>query len=505
MAEILSSIPTSGGPYFWAYMLAPQHNAPFFAWITGWFNLLGQIAVTTGIDFSLANLISTTAQVCNGYKPSSGKTLGILAVVLVSHVLLNLFSVRTLRYMIYTSIVLNTLGVSCLAIAVLAKAPTHQPGKFVFSTFYDGTGVGGQEGWSMRASPAYVAVVGVLMSQYTILGFDASAHLCEETRKAVRDAPLGLLSAIAGSSVIGFFLIIALLFSIQDFQAVRTSPLPVLKILTDACGEGGGLVLIVLIMLCVWHCGLFSLTSNSRMMFAFARDGGIPHRLHIIDRGFHSPIRTVLFGAGCSFLLALPSLGSTVAFNGTTSIATIGLYLSYGIPIAMGIIYPRNFKRGPFNLGSASKPLAIVACLWIAFITIVFCLPTENPITSQTLNYTPVALGVVGIFAFGSWLLWARHWFTGRCRHHCRICIRQLDFLGEEMVYRSDTVDSDGHQRLKSNESTNGGFQPSDPDFRKRGDSRGGLKKGGDQKISVGREFEVYSAPAREYEQVGEM
>ena len=217
------------------------------------------------------------------------------------------------------------------------------------------------------------------------------------------------------------------------------------------------------------------------MMFAFARDGGIPHRLHIIDRGFHSPIRTVLFGAGCSFLLALPSFGSTVAFYGTTSIATIGLYLSYGIPIAMGLIYPRNFKRGPFNLGSASKPLATVACLWITFITIVFCLPTENPVTSQTLNYTPVALTVVGAFAFGSWFLWARHWFTGRCRHHCRICIRQLDFLGEEMVYRSDTVDSDGHQRLKSNEGTNDGFQPSDPDFRKNGDRRRSLKKAGDQ------------------------
>ena len=222
-------------------------------------------------------------------------------------------------------------------------------------------------------------------------------------------------------------------------------------------------------------------TSNSRMMFAFARDGGIPHRLHIIDRGFHSPIRTVLFGAGCSFLLALPSLGSTSAFYGTTSIATIGLYISYGIPIAMGLVYSRNFKRGPFNLGSGSKPLAIVACLWIAFITVVFCLPTVNPTTSQTLNYTPVALTVVGAFAFGSWFLWARHWFTGRCRHHCRICIRQLDFLGEEMVYRSDTVDSGGHQRLKSNAGTGGGFQPSDPDFRQRGDVRGGLKKGGDQ------------------------
>ena len=177
----------------------------------------------------------------------------------MSHVGLNLFSVRTLRYMIYTSICLHSVGVIALAIGVLAKAKSHQSAHFVFSTFYDGTGQDGADGWSLRASPAYLAAVGVLMSQYTILGYDASAHLCEETRKAVRDAPLGLLSSIVFSAVIGFFLIVALLFSIQDFSVVRDAKQPVLQILTDACGEAGGLVLMVLIMLCIWHCGLFSL------------------------------------------------------------------------------------------------------------------------------------------------------------------------------------------------------------------------------------------------------
>ena len=203
-------------------------------------------------------------------------------------------------------------------------------------------------GWSIRASPAYVAATGVLLAQYTITGYDASAHLCEETKKAVRDAPLGLMAAMGGSALMGFFLLLALLFSIQDFDTVRKAPLPVLQILQDACGDKGGTVLMVLVMLCVWHAGLFSLvrhalvswpktdlltklrqTSNSRMMFSFARDGGIPHRLHIIDRGFKSPIRTVMFGATCSFMLALPSLGSSAAFSGTTSIATIGLYVRY--------------------------------------------------------------------------------------------------------------------------------------------------------------------------------
>lgn len=259
------------------------------------------------------------------------------------------------------------------------------------------------------------------------------------------------------------------------------------------------------------------------MMFAFARDGGIPHRLHIIDRRFKSPVRTVIFGATCSFLLALPSLGSRTAFNGTTAIATIGLYISYGIPILLTLIWPQNFKRGPFNLGSAvgSKVIATISVLWIAFITIAFCLPTVNSVTSENLNYTPVAVGIVAIFAFGSWFFWARKWFTGRCRHHCRICIRQLDFLGEEMVYRADTTDSDGHLRLQNDDS--GDFSPSGRTF---SITKEKTKPKGDQcvqislplavlsirslcadclsnrKISVGREFEVFSAPAREYEEM---
>ena len=260
MAEILSSIPTSGGPYFWAYMLSPQRHAPFFAWITGWFNLLGQIAVTTAITFGLATLISLTAKSMANYQTSAGGTLGIHACLLLSHVGLNLLSVKTLKYLIYTSVAFNCFGTIILSIALLAKAPKLQPASFVFSTFYDGTAITPQDvGWSIRASPAYVAVCGVLMAQYTILGFDSSAHLCEETRKAVRDAPFGLLFAIAGSAIVGFFVLVSILFCIQDFQAVREHELPILKIFIDACGKDGGLCLMVIVMVCIWHCGLFSL------------------------------------------------------------------------------------------------------------------------------------------------------------------------------------------------------------------------------------------------------
>ncbi|OAA65838.1 Amino acid/polyamine transporter I [Niveomyces insectorum RCEF 264] len=418
MAEIVSAIPTSGGPYFWAALLAPPRWSPFAAWPTGWFNLLGQVAVTTGISFGLAGLIATAASVkSTTYTPTPGKTIGIYAAILVSHALVNTFGVRVLKYLNNTSIFLHSAGVSAICIAVLAKAPTHQPASFVFQTFYDGTGVDGAVGWSIRASPAYLALCGALLSQYTLTGFDASAHLSEETKNASWSAPIGVVSSVVFSALFGFFVLMAFLFSVQDFQGTLSSQYdqPVLQIFVDVFGENGALGVFSVIMICVWHCGLFSMTSNSRMMFAFARDGGIHPFFHSVDSRFKSPVRAVWLAATLAFILALPSLGSAVAFSAATSIATIGLYISYGLPILIGLIWQKSFvaMKGPFNLGVFSRPIAAAACTWIGCIAVVFCLPATNPVTDQTLNYTVVAVGIIGIFAIGSWVVWAHRWFTG--------------------------------------------------------------------------------------------
>ena len=107
-----------------------------------------------------------------GYEPSAAKTIGIYAAILFSHGLVNTFGVRILKYLNNVSIFLHSVGVTVLCIAVLAKAPTHQPASFVFGYFNDGTGVDGAEGWSVRASPAYIAMCGALLSQYTMTGYE---------------------------------------------------------------------------------------------------------------------------------------------------------------------------------------------------------------------------------------------------------------------------------------------------------------------------------------------
>ena len=224
--------------------------------------------------------------------------------------------------------------------------------------------------------------------------------------------------SIGCSALFGFFLIVCLLFSIQDFQGTIGSSYvqPVLQIMLDIFGETGATVLFSLIILCVWHCGLFSVTSNSRMMFSFSRDGALPKFFHHVDKRFQSPIRTVWLACTLSFLLAVPSLGSTVAFTAATSIATIGLYISYSLPILIGLLNPKGFIRGPFNLGRFSRINAIIAVGYVMFITIIFCLPQLNPVNSQTLNYTPVCVGIIGFWCVASWFPWARKWFKGPIR-----------------------------------------------------------------------------------------
>ncbi|KAK7452628.1 polyamine transporter tpo5 [Stygiomarasmius scandens] len=412
MAEVCSAHPTSGGPYFWAAMLSKPENAALASWITGWFNLLGQVAVTTGISFGCATFLSTVCTFKTDFVPDQNTQIGVYAAVLVAQGLINTFGVHLLHYLNNISVWWHGLGTVALVIAVLAKAPTHQSGHFVFQTFIDGTG-----GWAQRASPAYVAVIGILMAQYTLTGFDASAHMTEETTNAAMSGSIGIVMAIGVSAVLGFFLLVSLLFSIQDLDRTVNSETgqPVAQIFIDTVGMDGAIVLMTIAIGAMFFCGTFSITSNSRMMYAFARDGGLPGSKFFayVNTKWKSPIRTVWLACTLSFILGLPSLGSDVAFAAATSIATIGLYISYGIPIALRVFYRKNFVRGPFHLGRFSYPVAILAVVWIFFISIVFVLPEQNPVNSQTLNYTIVAVGIILTYSVGFWIISARKWFSG--------------------------------------------------------------------------------------------
>ncbi|PPQ63649.1 hypothetical protein CVT24_004423 [Panaeolus cyanescens] len=412
----------TGGPVVmvWGWLVVSCFTMLVGLAMAGWFNLLGQVAVTTGISFACANFISTACTLGTSFVPTPKTTIGIYAAVLFSQGLTNTFGVSLLHQLNNISVWWHALGTFSLVVAILAKAPTHRSGSFVFRQFIDNTGVDGS-GWGDRASHVYVVVVGILMAQYTLTGFDASAHMTEETTNAAMSGSIGIIMAIGVSAVLGWFLILGLLFSIQDLEGTLSSHTeqPVTQIFLDTVGEKGAIVLMVIVIGAMYFCGTFSITSNSRMMYAFARDGGIPGSKFFaqVSPQWKSPIRTVWLACTLSFILGLPSLGSSVAFAAATSIATIGLYISYetfpAIPIALRVIYRSNFVRGPFHLRSFSFPVAIGAVIWIGFISIAFILPQVNPVDSQTFNYSIVAVGIVVVYSVGFWVISARKWFTG--------------------------------------------------------------------------------------------
>lgn len=176
---------------------------------------------------------------------------------------------------------------------------------------------------------------------------------------------------------------------------------------------------------------ILSITSNSRMIYAFARDGGFPFPRGV-DAKTKSPIGAAWLAWTFSFFLGLSCLGGSVALAAVTryemrhldlrqsltvswsrSIGTIGLYVSYGIPIALRLWNRKNCKRGPFHLGKFSYPVSAVALLWICFVSIAFILPRANPVDSRTFNYTIVTVGIVLLWSVGYWLVSARKWFKG--------------------------------------------------------------------------------------------
>lgn len=156
-----------------------------------------------------------------------------------------------------------------------------------------------------------------------------------------------------------------------------------------------------------------SVTANSRMIYAFSRDGALPfsHIWHTVSPRTRTPVAAVWLAAGGALLLGLPYLINVTAYAAVTSIAVIGLYIAYVIPTLLRLRKGEAFEHGPWHLGRWSRAVGVVAVGWVAVITVLFMLPQVSPVTWETFNYAPVAVLVVLGFAGGWWQVSARKWF----------------------------------------------------------------------------------------------
>ena len=191
VGEIASSMPTAGSMYFWAAKL----GGPVWGWFTGWINLIGVIAVTSAIDMGAAIFWNYLLNIWFGLSISHGTTFTIFTVIVVLHLLINLNKVWILGMLNSISAVWHMVGVVVIVAALIFVPEYHQPASFVFGGSINATGFPGKD----FSDPWFwfVFALGLLMAQYTITGFDASAHLAEETRHAARSAAIGIVSSLS--------------------------------------------------------------------------------------------------------------------------------------------------------------------------------------------------------------------------------------------------------------------------------------------------------------------
>ncbi len=409
MAEVCSSFPTAGGLYYWAAKLAPRKSAPVWSWFTGWFNFLGQVAVTAGIDFGAAFFVHALLSLTFNLSTAHWVTIVIYAVILFVHGMLNQFGIRLVALLNDISVWWHIFGV-LIIVAVLAFVPSHhQSASFVFGHFYNGTG--------LVVPTFYIVLIGLLLAQYTFTGYDASAHMTEETRDAATAGPRGIVMSILVSLVAGWVLLIGVTFAIQNYtsEVGSATGVPPAQIFLDAIGKTGAELLLLIVCVAQLFCGMSSVTANSRMIYAFSRDGALPFSSfwHRVNHRTRTPTNAIWLAAGGALILGLPYLWNYAAYAAVTSIAVIGLYIAYVTPTFLRLRRGEEFKRGPWHLGRWSYVVGWIAVTWVVIITILFMLPQVGPITFTTFNYAVIAVLVVIGFAGIYWLVSARHWFKG--------------------------------------------------------------------------------------------
>jgi amino acid transporter len=390
LAQLASSFPTAGALYHWAAML----GGPGVGFFTAWFNTIGQFAITAGIDYGLAEFVADML----GWPRERGYVLPLYAAILLSHAVLNHVGVRVVAVLNDLSAWYHLVGVAVVIGALVAFAP-KQDAAFLLTRF-------SSESHFATRGYGYVFLIGLLQAQWTFTGYDASAHISEETVDPTRNAPWGIFLSVAVSAVVGYALLVGVTLAIKDLPAATAAANPFLYVLRESLGPALGGALVWIAIGAMWFCGLASVTSNSRMLFAFARDGGLPASslLARVSPRYRSPHVAIWVSVSAAFLVSIWS----GAYAAMVALSTLALYASYALPVLVGWRARRSgtwSHQGPWDLGRLSTPVNLVALGWCGVVMVLFVLP-PNELAGYTFAGALVLLTVY-------WVAIQRHTFVG--------------------------------------------------------------------------------------------
>ncbi|KDN63395.1 putative amino acid permease [Colletotrichum sublineola] len=433
LAEFVSSYPTEGGMYHWIAAVAPKKLTGVLSFFTGWFSVLGcelspvprqranrllffsfmltlepfplGIFTTASTNLIYAQVLMALIAVYHGdleiqawqtFIVYQGLNLITAAIVMYGNKIipgLNKFSLFYLQ-----------IGWFVVMITVVACAPTHRNADFVFRTWINNTG------WENQV---ICFITGLVNPLYSLGGLDGVTHITEEMPNPSRNAPLAIAITLCIAFVTGITYLIALMFSVQDFDALSTTNtgLPLAELfrqVTQSAGGAFGLTFILFVAL--GPCVVSSQLSTGRVFWAFSRDGAMPFskvayqrwsRVHPkwqIPMNSQMAVTAIVAALGCLYL------GSSTAFNSLLGTAVTINNISYMFPIVTNLLTGRkNMHRGVFHMGPTLGPIVngITVC-WLTFAIVFFSFPYVMPVEPANMNYTCVVVGGLGVLV-GAW------------------------------------------------------------------------------------------------------
>ncbi|EOD52399.1 putative amino acid transporter protein [Neofusicoccum parvum UCRNP2] len=388
LAEIASVYPTAGGQYHWVASLAPSHTRLVASWFTGWINIGGQIVLTAsaafaaGLQFQALIVLNDASET---YVPQRWQGMLFYWLIIVYSTIVNIFGVRVLPHTNTVSGIVHVVG-------------------FVATVIVLGVmGVGQQGGHTAD--------------------YDAAAHLAEELPNPSRSVPLAMIGSIVVNGLMGLIYCIVMLFALGDLTSLLSSPtgFPFMQLFQNVTGNrAGATILSLFISLIAVAANAAGTTSTSRTAWAFARDRAVPFSSYFahVDERWEVPVRMVVCTSLLQALLGFIYLGNTTAFNAILSMAILGMYASYILPIAYMLAYGRRPDSpirapGPFSLGAWGPWVNAAAVAWLAVAMVFSTFPSVQPVSPQNMNYASVVLG--GWVAFGVvyYVGFARRWYEG--------------------------------------------------------------------------------------------
>jgi amino acid transporter len=426
MSELVSAFPTSGGIYWWASKL----GGPKAGYYTGWLNLIGLFAIDASVAYGCATFFDGMLGFFDTSYTSGNLNHVFLyfLVVLVLAGLVNIFSSQLLAILNNISVWWHVLGAAVVVGILffgLKSGAHHQSSKEVWTGTLNNTGFfsGHTHGAGFIL---YVLPLSAILTQYTITGYDASAHLSEETRSAADSAAKGIWRSIFYSAIGGWILLLAFLYAVQDKSGVGGN---VQNIFHQALTNNVGGVVMLISTAGQFFCTVACMTSTTRMLFAFSRDGAVPGGQYWSRLNANKvPVYGVILSVAVALVLTLPALvkvdvggfQSPVAFFAVISIGVIGLYVTFAIPIFLRWKAGANFTPGNWTLGSKYKWMSVVAVAEIVITSIVAMLPTSNLgapwYDGFAWKYVNYAILVVPGALLILWVYWhasVKNWFKG--------------------------------------------------------------------------------------------